>query len=224
MIPTGAVEPGVSPSAPPDAVAQRKRDAPESESESEQASSSSSEQLSSSDEDEVMPSSKRAKRGAAGTELRRTTRAAARNAASGMKGSNAAERKQGGRKATAERVVAGSDSEKGEPAQPAPGKGGRRRMAFAEHDAKADEVAAGAVGVMLPPPPPIPPVKQLITAAGALRAKEAVLEVCAIAAATMGMSGMDTFPFPTGHCQLQAPGCEGRADSEHPTALHNMLA
>ncbi len=184
MIPTSIVEFAVSPSSQPGTIAQKKRRAAESASESEPSLSSSSEEMLSSDEDEVVPSSKRAKRGAVGLELRRTTRAAARNAAGGRagvaaKGSKVAEQKRAGRKPTAEWVMAGSDSEKDEPAQPAPSKGARRRVAFAEHPAEADEGAGASGGVVLPPPPPLPPVKQLITAAGALRGKEAVLEVCA---------------------------------------------
>ncbi len=184
MIPTGAVEPAVSPSSQPGTVAQKKRRAAESASESEPSSSSSAEELLSSDEDEAMPSSKRVKHGAAGPELRRTTRAAARDAAGGTAGvpaksSKVAEQKRAARRSTTERVVAASNSEKDEPARPAPGKSARRRVASAEHPPEADEGAAAAAGAMLPPPPPLPPVKQVITAAGALRGKEAVLEVCA---------------------------------------------
>ena len=192
MIPTGTAEAAVSPPSQPGTVPQKKRRAADSASESEPPSLSSSEELLSSDEDEVMPSSKRAKRGPAAPELRRTTRAAARGAADGgtgdvaaAKGKHAADQKRAGRKPTAERVVAGSDSEKDEPARPAPSKGTRRRVAFAEHAAEADEGAGAPGGVVLPPPPPAPTVKQVVTAAGALRAKEAVLEVCSFSEATV---------------------------------------
>ena len=184
MIPTDVAEPALAPSAQPDIspiLSQKRRRAAESGAESEPESPSSSEKLSDSDEDDFVPLSKRARRGAAEADPRRRTRAASHRAAGSSvgllpNGSSGGEQKpRAGRKPAVERVVAGSDSDGDEPAQPAPSKAGRHRPVAHHNDATADDKAAAAGGAALPPPPPL--VKQVVTAAGALRAKGAVLEV-----------------------------------------------
>ena len=96
-----------------------------------------------------MPSSKRAKRGPAAPELRRTTRAAARGAADGGTGDVAAAKGKHAADQQAGRVESrqpngswqGQTQRRTSSARPAPSKGTRRRVAFAEHAAEADEGA-----------------------------------------------------------------------------------
>ena len=92
------------------------------------------------------------------------------------------------------RVGAGSDSEADKPAGPLPGKGGRRKPVDAEHMSEHDRENGIRDSMLPPPPPPPPPVKHVVTAAGALRAKNVVLEVCAqLACPSSASVAPDTF-------------------------------
>ena len=176
MIPTVAAKPAVSPRAQPTAIrpSEKRRRASDPQSEVESEPASSSESVSSSDEDDFAPSSKRAKLSTTSLPQRRT-RAGSRAAANGSTGGAEGSKSRGRRKLKAgRRVVAGSHSDENEPAKPLAGKGGRRKPAIAELETGSGET--GAMDLILPPPPPLP-VKHRVTAAGALRAEDVVLEV-----------------------------------------------
>ena len=170
MIPTDAAEPAVSPGSQLDAsqLSRKKRRASASGSEVESEPASSSDSASDSYEDDFAPSSKRAKRGTTASSQRRT-RAGSRAAAGGTNSVAASDKVREGqisKQKAGRRVAAGLDSDKDEPAQALPSKGGRRKSAVAEPEAKHNR-ENGAGNAMLPPPPPPPlPMKQVVTAAG----------------------------------------------------------
>ena len=188
MIPTDAAEPAASPRPQPKASLSpsKKRRASDPGSEDESAPASSSDSPSDSDEDDFVPTSKRAKRSTDASLQRRTragSRAVVNNTLYAASDAAASDKLRSGRRSkqmAVRRVVAGSDSDADEPAKPLPGKGGRLKPAGAEASSKAvtDDVVDSAM--LPPPPPPPPPVKQVVTAAGALRAKDVVLEVRAL--------------------------------------------